>query len=72
MANNVTIDLDLELHEALQKKVAHTSCTLSQLVNMAIREFMVDDADLVAASDMNSEPMISYSETLQNLSSQKN
>ena len=65
MANNVTIDLDPELHEALQKKAAHTSCSLSQLVNMALREFLVDDEDLVAASEINNEPMISYSELLQ-------
>ena len=72
MANNVTIDLDPELHEALQKKAVHTSCSLSQLVNMAIREFIVDDEDLVAASEVNSEPLFSYSETLQRLCSQNN
>ena len=65
MANNVTIDLDPELHEALQKKAAHTSCSLSQLVNMAIREFIVDDEDLVAASEVNCEPLVNYSELLQ-------
>jgi len=72
MANNVTIDLDPELHEALQKKAAHTSCSLSQLVNMAIREFIIDDEDLAAASEVNSEPLISYSETLQRISTQNN
>jgi len=65
MANNVTIDLDPELHEALQKKVAHTSCSLSQLVNMAIREFMADDDYLVAAGEANCEPLVHYSELLQ-------
>ena len=65
MANNVTIDLDPELHEALQHKAAHTSCSLSQLVNMAIREFMADDEYLVAANEVNCEPLVHYSELLQ-------
>jgi predicted transcriptional regulator len=65
MANSVTIDLDPELHEALQKKAAHTSCSLSQLVNMAIREFIIDDEDLLAASEVNCEPLVHYSELLQ-------
>ena len=69
MTNSVTIDLDPELHEALQKKAASTSCTLSQLVNMAVKEFIVDDEDLVAAGEANSEPVISYSEALQKVSS---
>ena len=65
MANNVTVDLDPELHEALLKMAAHTSCSLSQLVNMAVREFMADDDFLVAAGEVNCEPLVSYSELLQ-------
>ncbi|MFA5375445.1 MAG: CopG family transcriptional regulator [Dehalococcoidia bacterium] len=65
MANSVTIDLDPDLHEVLQKKAAHTSCSLSQLVNMAIREFMADDEYLVVASEVNCEPLVHYSELLQ-------
>jgi predicted transcriptional regulator len=65
MANSVTIDLDPDLQEVLQKKAAHTSCSLSQLVNMAIREFIFDEEDLVAASEVNCEPLVHYSELLQ-------
>ena len=65
MANDVTIDLDPGLHEALLKMAAHTSCSLSQLVNMAVREFMVDDDCLVTAGELNCEPLFSYSELLQ-------
>jgi predicted transcriptional regulator len=72
MAKRVTIYLDPDLHEALLKKAESTSCSLSQLVNMAIREFIVDDEDLAAASEVNSEPLFSYSETLQRLCSQNN
>jgi len=65
MVKSVTIDLDAELHDALQKKAASTSCSLSQLVNMAIREFMVDDEYLVLSSEVNCEPLVNYSELLQ-------
>jgi predicted transcriptional regulator len=65
MANNVTIDLDPEMHEALQRKATQTSCSLSQLVNMAIREFMADDDFLVVAAEVNCEPLVHYSELLQ-------
>jgi predicted DNA-binding protein len=65
MANSVTVDLDPELHEALQKKAAHTSCTLSQLVNMAIREFIIDEESLILANEVNCEPLVNYSELLQ-------
>ena len=65
MVINVAVDLDSELHEALQKMVARTSCSLSQLVNMAIQEFMADDQYLVLAGEVNCEPLVSYSEILQ-------
>ena len=69
MAKSITVDLDVELLEALQRKAASTSCSLSQLVNMAVREFIVDDEDLVAEGETQSEPLISYSETLQKVAS---
>ena len=65
MVKSVTIDLDAELHDALQNKAAHTSCSISQLVNMAIREFMADDDFLVMAGEVNCEPLVHYSELLQ-------
>ena len=65
MENNVNIDLDPELHEALLKMAARTSCSLSQLVNMAVREFTADDEYLVAATEVNCEPLVHYSELLQ-------
>jgi predicted transcriptional regulator len=67
MVKSVTIDLDAELHDVLQTKAACTSCSLSQLVNMAIREFMADDEDLIAAGEANSEPPIYCSEIVQEL-----
>ena len=65
MENNVNIDLDPGLHEALLKMAARTSSTLSQLVNMAVREFTADDEYLVLATEVGCEPLVSYSELLQ-------
>ena len=65
MVNSVNVELDVELLEALQRKAAQTSCSLSQLINMAIREFIVDEQYLVLAGEANCEPLVSYSELLQ-------
>ena len=70
MSNQVTVELDPELLEALQKKAAQTSCTLSQLVNMAVREFIADDEPLILTGEVNSEPLVHYSELLQERSVQ--
>ena len=65
MENNVNIDLDPGLHETLLRMAARTSCSLSQLVNMAVREFTADDEYLVLATEVGCEPLVSYSERLQ-------
>ena len=65
MENNVTVDLDPGLHEALKKMATRTSCSLSQLVNMAISEFIIDDEYLVLAHEVGCEPLVNYSELLQ-------
>ena len=71
MAKHVTIDLDFDLYEALQIKAVNTSRSLSKLVNVAIRESLLEDAeDLAAFSERNSEPLISYSEMLQKIAVQ--
>ena len=65
MVKSVPIDLDSGLLEALQRKATQTSCSLSQLVNMAIQEFIADDEYLVLATEVGCEPLVSYSELLQ-------
>lgn len=68
MAKHVTIDFDPDLYEALQMKAVKTSRSFSELVNVAIRESLIEDAeDLAAFTEMNNEPLISYSEMLQKL-----
>lgn len=66
MAKRVTIDLDPDLHEALQKRAFKTSSSLSEIVNMTIRESLFEFDNYLAAFDERShEPLISYSEVLQ-------
>jgi hypothetical protein len=71
-AKRTTIYFDPNLHESLRKKASAISCSLSELVNVAIREYLAEDAeDLAAFSERNNEPLISYSEILQKLAVQK-
>ena len=71
MTKRVTIYLDPDLYKALRLKAVATSRSLSELVNEAIRESLVEDAeDLAAFSERNNEPLISYSEMLQKLAVQ--
>jgi predicted transcriptional regulator len=73
MTKRVTIDLDPDLYEALQKRAAKASCSLSELVNMAIRDSFFEYDEFLAAFDernhepRSNEPLISYSEVLQKI-----
>lgn len=56
-----TIYFDPDLHKALRLKSAETSCSITQLVNQAVREALSEDAeDLAAFDDRQHEPLISY------------
>ena len=68
MAKRVTIDLDPDLYEALQRRAAKTSSSLSELVNTTIRGSLFEyDRFLAAFDERNHEPLISYSEVLQKI-----
>jgi metal-responsive CopG/Arc/MetJ family transcriptional regulator len=68
MAKRVTIDLDPDLYEALQRRAAKTSSSLSELVNVTIRESLFEyDGFLAVFDERNHEPLISYSEVLQKI-----
>ena len=63
-----TIYLDPELHRALKLKAVETSRSVSELVNDAIREALVEDAeDLEAFEERAAEPLISYDEMVKRL-----
>jgi len=63
-----TIYIDPSLHQALRVKAAHSQCTISDLVNDALRVAMQEDMDdLAAIEDRRGEPTVSYEELLKDL-----
>ncbi len=67
-ATRSTIYFEPELHRALRIKAADTRCSLSQLVNEAVRQALQEDQeDLQAFDDRVKEPLISYEELLKDL-----
>jgi len=63
-----TVYLDADLHKALKLKSVETSRSVSDLVNEAVRESLVEDAeDLAAFEERAAEPLISYEEMIKNL-----
>ena len=56
-----TVYLDPVLHKALRLKALETSCSMSELINEAIKESIAEDAeDLAAFDERVDEPLISY------------
>lgn len=63
-----TIYLDPELHKALRLKAAETSCSVTELINDAVRESLAEDAeDNAAILEREKEPTISYDEMVKRL-----
>ncbi len=63
-----TIYFDPALHKALRLKSAETSQSLSELVNVAVRGALTEDADdLAAFVERAGEPLISYESMLKGL-----
>ena len=63
-----TIYLDPILHKALKLKSVETSRSISELVNSAVREALVEDAeDLAAFDERAGESLISYDELIKRL-----
>jgi len=56
-----TVYLDPDVHKALKLKAVETSRSVSDLVNEAIKESLVEDAeDLGVFEDRVGEPLLSY------------
>jgi hypothetical protein len=67
-AKRVTVSLDPELHEAFRLRAVETSGSVSELVNNAVRESLVEDAEDIAAFEKRvREPVISYDEMVKRL-----
>ncbi|MBI4832825.1 MAG: CopG family transcriptional regulator [Candidatus Lindowbacteria bacterium] len=63
-----TIYFDPDLHKTLRLKSAETSRSVSELVNEAVREALLEDAeDLAAFEERADEPLISYEDMVKRL-----
>jgi len=63
-----TIYLDPDLHKALRIKAVHTSRSMSELVNEAVRHALAEDAeDMAAFEERAGEPLLSYEEMVKRL-----
>jgi len=60
--------LDAELHRALRVKAAETECSISELINEAVRNSLLEDSvDLSAFKERKDEPIFSFEEVLKQL-----
>lgn len=67
-ARRSTIYFDPELHRSLRIKAADTRCTMSDLVNDAVRAALREDQeDLAAFDERAGEPTMSYEALLKDL-----
>jgi hypothetical protein len=63
-----TIYFDPAIHHALRIKAADLHCSISEIVNAALRESLREDAeDLAAFDERVAEPEISYEALLKDL-----
>ena len=63
-----TIYFDPDIHKALRLKAAGTSRSVSELVNEAVKEALLEDAqDLEAFEERADEPLVSYEEMVKRL-----
>ncbi len=68
MTKRSTIYFDPVLHRALRVKAAETSKSVSDLVNDAVRQNLMEDAeDLAVFEERSAEPLISYEDMLKRL-----
>ncbi|HEY5548366.1 MAG TPA: CopG family transcriptional regulator [Coriobacteriia bacterium] len=64
-ARRSTVYLEAELHQALRLKAAATDCSLSELINDAVRAALAEDEeDLRAVEERSGEPVMAYEEFL--------
>ncbi|VAX21987.1 hypothetical protein MNBD_IGNAVI01-395 [hydrothermal vent metagenome] len=67
-----TIYLNQRLHKALKMKAAETDTTISDLVNISIKEMLMEDEeDLQTFKDRVDEPTITYEKLLADLKRDK-
>ncbi len=63
-----TVYIDTELHRALRVKAAETERSISELINEAVRNSLLEDSvDLSAFKERKEEPIFSFEEVLKQL-----
>lgn len=63
-----TIYFEESVHKALRLKAAESDTSISDLVNLAVRQSLAEDADdLQAFDERSSEPTISFEEFVRDL-----
>lgn len=63
-----TVYIDTELHRALRLKAAETERSISELINEAVRNSLLEDSvDLSAFKERKDEPIFSFEEVLKQL-----
>ncbi len=63
-----TVYIDTELHRALRVKAAETERSISELINEAVRNSLLEDSvDLSAFKERKDEPIFSFEEVLKQL-----
>ncbi len=63
-----TIYLDPDLHKALRLKAVETERSISDLVNEAVKNVLIEDSiDLKAFEERKNEPVFSFEEVLKKL-----
>ncbi len=68
LSKRSTIYLDPTLHHALRLKALETSCSMSKIINEALREALAEDAkDLAVFDERSDEPLISYEQMVKRL-----
>lgn len=67
-SKRTTVYFDPALHRALRLKAAETDQSLSELVNAAVRETLVEDSeDLEAFESRANEPSLSFEDVLKDM-----
>jgi hypothetical protein len=68
LTKRATVYFDPTMHKALQHKALETSRSLSDIVNDAVQQALIEDAeDLAAFEERINEPLVSYETVLKEL-----
>ncbi len=70
LTKRATVYLEPDMHRVLKIKAAETSRSVSDLVNEAVRQSFVDDAeDLAVFEERADEPLLAFEDVLKDLKS---